>query len=148
MQIRKMRISDYAAVKQLWLDCDLTEEPEDDLSAVAALLNCPQAAGFVAEEKDRITGAVLCGTDGRYGYIHHLAVQKENRRSGAGRNLVAACTTFLQCRHILVMVRKENKQADIFWSHLTFSQANGLHIRYRSCRQDVQLSIGTHPVDI
>jgi ribosomal protein S18 acetylase RimI-like enzyme len=37
-----------------------------------------------------ILGAVLCGNDGRRGYLHHLAVAAEWRRRGIGKALVRA----------------------------------------------------------
>ena len=45
----------------------------------------------VALENGIIVGAVLCGHDGRRGYLHHLAVTESHRRRGLGRDLVAAC---------------------------------------------------------
>lgn len=45
----------------------------------------------VAIANNRIVGAVLCGHDGRRGYLHHLAVETSFRNQGIGRRLVHAC---------------------------------------------------------
>jgi ribosomal protein S18 acetylase RimI-like enzyme len=48
------------------------------------------------QENGNIAGAVLCGSDGRYGYIHYLAVSKAMRKQGIGKSLVEGCIRFLQ----------------------------------------------------
>jgi len=128
--IRNMTLHDYLPVKQLWLDSGLRDEPEDSREAIAELLIAPQSAGFVADADGTMLGAVLCGTDGRYGYIHHLAVSKEHRSKGVGRSLVQTCMGFLSKRHVLVMVREENTEGNAFWNRLCFQRANGLTLQY------------------
>jgi len=128
--VRRMTLHDYLPVKQLWVACGLRDEPEDGREGVAELLSAPQSAGFVADEKGEIQGAVLCGNDGRYGYIHHLAVSAQKRSRGVGRSLVQACTEFLSTRHVIVMVKEDNQVGKDFWSRLCFQRANGLTIHY------------------
>ena len=66
----------------------------------------------------RIVAATLCGTDGRRGYLHHLAVAESHRRGGLGRRLADRCLDALRgagitrC-HIHVFAR--NAQAREFW---------------------------------
>ena len=94
MKIQRMAIDAYPDVKDLWSECKLSEEPEDRKDEIEALLKLPQASGFVARKNGKIVGAVLCGSDGRYGYIHHLAVSKAYRKQGIGRSLVEECIRF------------------------------------------------------
>ncbi len=129
--IRKMTLQDYPCMRQLWMDCHLTEEPEDCLDDVARLLASPQSAGFIAQRGECIEGAVLCGDDGRYGYIHHLAVATASRRQGVGKLLVQTCLEFLQRKHVVVMVRESNELGREFWKHLDFQPVNGLGIQCR-----------------
>jgi putative acetyltransferase len=130
MNIRRMDLQDYPSVKQLWIDCGLTEEPEDCIEDIGKLLSLPQSAGFVADANGKIEGAALCGDDGRYGYIHHLAVSGLHRNKGVGRSLVRACVSFLKNRHILVMVRERNDAGNEFWKRLCFHRVDGLSIQY------------------
>ena len=55
-------------------------------------LNRNPTTCFVAVEDDKIIGTILCGHDGRRGYIYHLAVAEEYRRKGiASQLLLNAC---------------------------------------------------------
>lgn len=128
--IRRMNLQDYPSVKQLWMACGLSEEPEDGIEDIGAFLSRPQSAAFVADANGTIAGVALCGDDGRYGYIHHLAVSGLYRKKGVGRLLVQACVSFLQKRHILVMVREKNEAGNEFWKRLCFRQVDGLKIQY------------------
>jgi ribosomal protein S18 acetylase RimI-like enzyme len=50
----------------------------------------------VAVEDGRVVGTVLCGKDGRRGYLYHLCVDELYRRKGLGRKLVASCLEDLE----------------------------------------------------
>lgn len=128
--IRKMAPTDHPAVSALWRAAGLTEEPEDSAADVGALLDSAHSAAFVAVERDIIVGAVLCGSDGRYGYIHHLAVAPGRRRSGLGHTLVRTCLHYLSMRHVLVLVRDSNDTALQFWQRAGFVRAEGLGVHY------------------
>jgi N-acetylglutamate synthase len=128
MQIVPMVIADYACVKDLWRECQLRDEPEDQKEEIEALLNSAQASGFVARKNGSLVGAVLCGSDGRYGYIHHLAVSPKMRRQGIGQSMVAECLRFLHRRHVLVMIRSANEVGHHFWKHLQFQGADWIRL--------------------
>lgn len=128
--IRKMVASDHRSVVELWRAAGLTEEPEDAPDDVAAFLASPQSAGFVAEVQGRIVGAALCGTDGRYGYLHHLAVAADCRQTGLGRVLTRTCIAHLRTRHVVIMVREANLTALGFWAREGFRRVEGLGVHY------------------
>ena len=135
MIIQKMIIDDYSYVKDLWHECELSEEPEDRKDAVEALLQSSQGTGFVALKNGNIVGAALCGSDGRYGYIHHLAVSKAVRRQGIGKSLVEACIRFLQRRHVVIMVRENNAIGKEFWNHLQFQNADWVKVHFLETKE-------------
>ena len=65
--------------------------------------------------------AVLTGTDGRRGYLQHLAVAPSHRRRGVGRALAEQAVEALRVLGIAkchLMVREENAQARAFWERL------------------------------
>jgi ribosomal protein S18 acetylase RimI-like enzyme len=47
-----------------------------------------------------VIAAVLCGHDGRRGYLHHLAVARTWRHQGVGRTLVTVCLEKLRLEGI------------------------------------------------
>ena len=69
-------------------------------------------------------GAVLCGTDGRRGFLHHLAVDASERRRGIGTALVDRGLEALRQRgiekcHLFVLVGNEDAQQ--FWERTGWS---------------------------
>jgi ribosomal protein S18 acetylase RimI-like enzyme len=62
---------------------------------------------------------VLCGTDGRRGYLHHLAVAAECRGRGIGGALAERCLAALAERGIVkchIFVFAPNVLARNFWT--------------------------------
>jgi len=95
--VRCFRIEDYDAVIALWRCAEGVGLNESDTRrAIAAYLRRNPRFSFVAEQDGRIIGAVLCGHDGRRGYLHHLAVAERHRKRGIGRQLVAVCLAKLR----------------------------------------------------
>ena len=134
MNIQTMSLDQYPQVLALWQECHLSEEPEDSREEVESLLHSSQGTGFVAETNGTVVGAVLCGNDGRYGYIHHLAVSTNMRRQGLGKRLVSKCIQFVQCRNIIILVRSDNAAAQAFWNHLQFRNADWVQARFLSIK--------------
>jgi len=95
--VRHFRIEDFDAVIALWRRTEGVGLNESDTRrANTAYLRRNPKLSFVAEKDGRIIGAVLCGHDGRRGYLHHLAVSKRHRCRGIGRRLVNACLAKLR----------------------------------------------------
>ena len=87
----------YEEVLFLWNHCDgIGLSDADSRGSIKAYLERKPGMSFVANENGNIVGAILCGHDGRRGYIHHLAVQAEYRRQGLGRELVEKSLSVLQ----------------------------------------------------
>jgi ribosomal protein S18 acetylase RimI-like enzyme len=63
-------------------------------------------------------GAVLCGHDGRRGYLYHLAVALGHRQQGLGKKLVDACLEKLKRLGIQkcnIYVFDDNARGAKFW---------------------------------
>ena len=130
--IREMKIEDCDAVHDLWRKSKILIEPEDDREALARFLKRESSRALVADEGDVVVGALLCGSDGRYGYIHHLAVHPAHRRRAVGRALVDRAVAFLRekerAKHVVIMVRASNEGALEFWARCGFATHSELTV--------------------
>jgi len=119
--VRPFRIGDYRAVLALWRRTKGVGLNESDTrDAIASFLRRNPGFSFIAEKAGRIVGAVLCGHDGRRGYLHHLAVAATQRRRGIGRRLVRTCLAELRqagIRRCNIFVFANNERGMNFWRH-------------------------------
>jgi len=120
LPIREMTASDIEEVLTLWRATENLglDEDADTQEGVAAYLERNPGMSFVACEDETLVGAVLCGTDGRRGYLSHLAVATSHRRQGIGRALVGACMDALKQAGIPrcnTFVYAENEAGLAFW---------------------------------
>ena len=119
MNIRELMPADYDEVIALWRASEgIVLREVDERAAIERYLARNAGLSYVACDGDRIVGAVLCGTDGRRGYLQHLAVASTHRRRGIGRRLVVCALASLVARGIMkchLMVRPDNADARAFW---------------------------------
>ena len=119
--IRAMTIADFAAVLRLWQETEgIGLNESDDRGHIRNFLRHNPGMSFVARRGGKIVGAVLCGHDGRRGYLHHLAVERAHRKKGLGKKLVNACLTKLQRLKIQkcnIFLFADNGAGEKFWKH-------------------------------
>jgi GNAT superfamily N-acetyltransferase len=117
--IRAFEAGDYMQVRTLWkasegIGLDDSDSPE----GLEAFLSRNPGLSAVADSGGTIVGAVLCGHDGRRGFIYHLIVAQSHRRRGVGTKLVSRCLAVLHERRIPkchVMMFRTNDDAKQFW---------------------------------
>ena len=119
--IRCLTMADYEAVLRLWRESEGVGLNESDAPGpVESFLARNPGLSRVAFDGCALVGAVLCGHDGRRGYLHHLAVAKSHRQQGIGKALVAAClgdlarTGIPKCNIFLLA---DNHAGGAFWEH-------------------------------
>jgi ribosomal protein S18 acetylase RimI-like enzyme len=127
-----MRLRHYPAVRALWEASPGVGLSEADSRAnIAAYLKRNPRMSFVARVGGQIIGAVLCGHDGRRGYLHHLAVASRYRRRGVGGRLVAACLAELAKAGIQkcnIFIYAHNDQGEAFWKHNGWAKREDLRL--------------------
>jgi putative acetyltransferase len=113
---------DYEAVYALWQATPgVGLSSADERTPLLAYLERNPGLSFVARTGGRVVGAVLCGSDGRRGYLHHLAVAADFRRRGVGQALVEHCLAGLKAQglekcHLFVFAG--NTAGRDFWQHI------------------------------
>ncbi|MFB9137644.1 GNAT family N-acetyltransferase [Vibrio olivae] len=119
---REMHIDDYTHVIELWLNTEsMRLRDADSVESINRYLQHNPGLSFVAFDGDVLVGAVLVGTDGRRGYLQHLAVHTESRGQGVGKSLVDLSTAALERQgvpktHLFVL--NENVSAQAFYERL------------------------------
>jgi N-acetylglutamate synthase len=119
--IATMTIDHHADAVALWRSSPGVGVNEcDERPMVEAYLLRNPGMSWVAHADGRLVGAVLCGTDGRRGYLHHLAVAAGHQGRGLGRELVARCLASLAAFGIVrchIFVFADNSAGQAFWTH-------------------------------
>lgn len=120
-EIRKMQITDHPAVVHLWKSVPgIGLSEADSETGISMFLTHNPGLSYVACSGETVVGAVLCGNDGRRGYIHHLAVHPDHREQGLGKTLVERCLTMLESSGIQkchLFVYRDNLEGMAFWEH-------------------------------
>jgi putative acetyltransferase len=132
IRIRPFEINDHAAAIDLWQATEgIGLSAADSRSSIKAYLKRNPGMSFVASSNRGMLGAVLCGTDGRRGYLHHLAVRPDFRGRGIGRQLVAHCLKALKeaglpkC-HLFLF--RANRSGRVFWEKIGWTLRSDLDV--------------------
>jgi len=134
--IRPMTITDFDAVRALWASCEgVGLNDADRPEALSAYLLRNPGMSFVAQEDDAIVGAVLCGHDGRRGYLNHLAVGPAHRYQGIARRLVGSCLAALKTAGIgkcHLFIFSANQDGQNFWQKIGWELRDDLAVASRT----------------
>ncbi|WP_438867123.1 GNAT family N-acetyltransferase [Pseudomonas sp. L1(2025)] len=119
VNIRFMQVGDYDAVLELMQNTPgISLRDADSREATERYLARNPQMSFVAEAQGRVIACVMCGHDGRRGYLQHLLVLPDYRRQGIAQALVERCLTALEqlCIHKCHLdVFKTNTHAAEYW---------------------------------
>ena len=137
--LRVMTIKDYDGAVALWRATPGMglRSLDDSKEGIEKYLQRNPYTSFVAEESGGIVGTILCGHDGRRGFIYHLAVGQDMRRKGLGTALVEAALGALKqegINKVCLVVFAQNAIGNAFWQNLGFAARGDL------CYRDLSLS--------
>lgn len=116
---RAFTMEDYEKAYDLWLHTagmGLTDA--DSRDKLGLFLRRNEGLSLVCADGDELAGTVLCGHDGRRGFLYHLAVRETYRGKGIGGGLVKRCLAALKDQgiekcHIFVLA--DNELGINFW---------------------------------
>jgi GNAT superfamily N-acetyltransferase len=120
MEITELTIKNCEEVLTLWESSEGVglDKDTDTKERIEIYLQRNPGLSFTAFEKGKLIGTVLCGQDGRHGYLHHLIVAKAHRNKGIGTALVEKVISKLRMlgiRKCNIFVFADNLAGDEFW---------------------------------
>jgi ribosomal protein S18 acetylase RimI-like enzyme len=128
--IRQMTINDYDELLRLWEDTPYIGISEaDSKENLERFLKKNPCFNIVCQIDNKIVATVLCGCDGRRGYLYHVAVEYSYRLRGIGLEMVNEVLNRLRTEGIdkcHLFVFSDNIAAQDFWSNTQWEQRDDL----------------------
>lgn len=129
-----MTIDDYEDVFELWSETEGMglRSLDDSKDGINSFIKRNPRTNFICRDKDEIVGTILCGNDGRRGYIYHTVVKDSYRREGIARELVRLVVESLEkegIKKVALVVYSSNEDGNKFWESLGFKQRSDLSYR-------------------
>ncbi len=128
--IREMSIDDYEACIALWNQTEgMVLSDADSRESIAFYLNRNPDSSFVYVLDEKIIGTVLCGHDGRRGYMYHVAVDPQFRGKSIAKKLVRSSLDRLKLAGITkchLMVLEGNDIGKRFWTQSGWQLRSGI----------------------
>lgn len=130
--IREMTLEDYEKAYDLWAKTEgVGLGRSDTREEIGKFLERNPGHSFVCLFNDDIVGTVLCGHDGRRGFLYHVAVSKQHRSQGLGKKLVDAALDRLRSAGIHkchLMVYAGNEAGQRFWEKTAWERREDILI--------------------
>lgn len=124
--------ADYDKVSALWNSIDGMglRSLDDSREGIEKYLVRNPSTSFIAEEGDKAIGCILCGHDGRRGYINHTCVLPEYRGKGIGTHLVNLACNALKSEGInkcALVCFTSNESGNTFWKSKNWEHRTDLN---------------------
>jgi ribosomal protein S18 acetylase RimI-like enzyme len=137
VKIRVMNPSDYDEAYSLWKGTEGMglRSLDDAREGIERFLRRNPSTSFVAVEGNVVVGVLLCGHDGRRGYIYHAVVAGTRRGRGIGKTLLSNALAALEKEGIkkaALVVFTTNAQGNAFWEKAGFTTRPDLIYRNKS----------------
>lgn len=134
IHLSALTANDYAEVHKLWKETHgVGLSYCDSERYFAPYLKRNPGLSLVARDGNVIVATVMCGHDGRRGYLSHLAVAPGYQKRGLGRRLVETCLQKLWTAGVTacnIRVYRDNSDGISFWEHIGFRNV-GVHVMRR-----------------
>lgn len=119
LEIRNMQAGDIKDAHKLWKRlAGISLSSADEDCHLRFFIKKNPSTCFVAVKEGELVGTILGGSDGRRGFIYHLAVSMQFQRQNIGKLLTEACLKALKELGIMkchIFVLRENTEGVKFW---------------------------------
>jgi ribosomal protein S18 acetylase RimI-like enzyme len=135
--ISKMKLEDYDEVYALWESTPGVgmRSLDDSREGIDKYLKRNPDTCFIATNKEKVIGVILCGHDGRRGYIYHTLVTEEYRNNGIAKKLIDAALQALReegIHKVALVAYADNNLGNEFWENMEFEVRGDLVYRNKS----------------
>lgn len=117
--ICEMTTEHHSAAYRLWeREEGVDLRKADSRENIGVFLQRNPGLSYVALNEGQVVGTVLCGHDGRRGYLYHLAVATRAKNRGIGKSLLQHSMSALRelgIQRCHLFVRKDNHSGREFW---------------------------------
>ena len=123
LELADLTHDDFEIVMELWNESNLNYVDLSEEANFRRFISVNTGLSKAAYVNGNLAGVVLCGWDGLYAHLYHVAVCSSTRRMGIGRQLVASVMGELREREIAycrLFVLNNNKLGRKFWFSLGF----------------------------
>lgn len=141
MEIKLLTIEDYDKTYQLWTNTKGMgmRSLDDSFEGIEKFLKRNPTTNYIAQVGNKIIGVILCGHDGRRGYIYHTAVNSAYRGKGIGGELVNTVLEALkkeEINKVALVVFDSNDLGNKFWQSHGFDKRDDLIYRNLSINEN------------
>ena len=132
IEIRPMKIEDYDEIFAMWqITTKRALSDAHSREKIEFYLNRNPGMSQVALADGKIVGTVLCGHDGRRGFIHHMAVAEENRRHNIAKRMALTALDALEKNGIKkthIFCYTNNNLGQSFWTALGWQKRDDVFV--------------------
>ena len=142
-----MTIDDYDEVHALWLTIRGfgIRTLDDSREEIARFLRRNPSTSVVARIGGRLAGSILCGSDGRQGYLYHVCVREEYRRQGIGTRMVHYCMESLRAEginRVALIAFPRNDVGNAFWKTIGWKKSDANYYEFTLNERNITRFIG------
>lgn len=132
LYFNEMQIDDYNEIYNLWKNTPgMGLDNADSFENISKFLIKNGKLCFVCKHEGRIVGTILCGNDGRRGYIYHVAVDVNYRGKGIGKSLVDKSLQRLKDEGVAkchLFVFADNEIGNSFWNSTGWQKRDDVYV--------------------
>ncbi|MEF3302973.1 GNAT family N-acetyltransferase [Paenibacillus sp. GYB003] len=130
MEVAEMELGHYEQMIELWNETEgLVLSEADAKPNIERFLRRNAGLSFVCMQDERVVGTIMCGHDGRRGFLYHVAVSRELRGNGIAKRLVERSLDGLRAAgvdkcHLFTL--ESNDIGNRYWSGTGWERRSGI----------------------